>query len=343
MINTKFFAGCLCRAVLLLAVSAFIGCQPGMRKKKGPTQAGRLFTVDFTDNTVLTYRFVCSRSIKLNLDPSGKYTRGGKKSGYQKYSEKLELEISYKPIKVNPYGYSVIQARCLQARVTKQPRRRISGRGDAVEQLKGKTFTLKITPSGKIVDYSSLTALLRELGRDAFGHSRGGSRRIKNPDMIMDFAATQWGLWNSIGSVDKPLEGIKLNQTWQSRLPAPMPFVSRTARNVKYKLAGFEQVNGRNCAVIESTYSLADKPVENLPLPYTGSFQMRGTFGFLRGYKVHSIQGSGRQIFDVKKGLVISDDQSYRAIVSASIFGLGSGTMQPNIIIDQTIKTELIE
>jgi hypothetical protein len=162
--------------------------------------------------------------------------------------------------------------------------------------------------------------------------------------MIMDFVAAQWRIWDSTASIKKPLKGVKKDSKWNSQLLAPMPFVSKTGRDVAYKLAGIVDINNVSCADITSTYSLSKLQLTDAPWPYgSSSFQMRGTFGFLQNYKVLSIDGDGRQLFDIKKGLIKSDTQHYNAKVSASIFGLGSDTLEPNIKIDQTITMILVE
>ena len=89
--------------------------------------------------------------------------------GNQNMAEKLEMEIVYKPIEIDPYGYSTIEATCNSAKVTRtSASRREQNKSDAVEFLVGKSFTLKITPTGKIVDYTSLESLTKELGEKAF-------------------------------------------------------------------------------------------------------------------------------------------------------------------------------
>jgi len=70
---------------------------------------------------------------------------------------------------------------------------------------------------------------------------------------------------------------------------------------------------------------------------------MRGTFGFLTGYKVLSIEGTGSQIYDIAKGRIKSDIQRYQSKVKASIFGLGGDNIEPNIIVNQTTTMTLIE
>lgn len=161
--------------------------------------------------------------------------------------------------------------------------------------------------------------------------------------MIMDFIAMQWRIWDSIARIKEPLKGLKKGQEWDSKLLAPMPFVSKIGRDVKYKFAGVVESNNVSYAKIVSSYKLSSAPPAGVDMPYSGSFYMRGTFGFLRGYRVQSIEGGGQQLYDIKRGLIKSDSQHYNAKVSASIFGLGSDTIEPNIEVDQTITMTLVE
>jgi len=339
---------------LAAGVVYFVGCQeqqastksvrPKSADKLTSVKGSLLLTVDFNTAVPLKYDFVSERQMSVNLDPSGKYSKGGKGSESQTSSEKLQMQITYKAKQIDPYGYSTIEATCDSAKVTRSANNRgQQGRTDAVESLAGKTFTLKITPTGKIVDYSSLDSITKELGEKAFG---GDSKRgkVKNPDMIMDFVATQWRIWDSIASIKKPMDGLKKGQQWQSQLLAPMPFVSKIGRDVLYKFEGVVESNSISCAEITSTYSLSDpnRPLK-VVMPYSGSFQMKGMFGFLQGYKMLSIEGTGKQLYDIEKGLVKSDTQQYKAKVKASIFGLGSDTLEPNIEINQTITMTLVE
>ena len=314
------------------------GCEE--RQKSGKpgsfSKAPLLLSVDFEPNVPLKYRFVSERQISLDLDPSHKSAKGEKdKGGSQNMSEKLEMEIVYKPVKIDPYGYSTIEATCDSVKVTRtQTSSRGHNRSDAMEFAVGKSFILKITPTGKIIDCTSLEMLTKELGEKAFAASQ--KSRIKDPDMIMDFLATQWNIWDSITSIKEPLKGLQRGQKWDSKLLAPMPFVSKTGRDVKYEFAGVVESNNVSYAKIVSTYKLSSTPPD-INMPYSGSFYMRGTFGFLRGYVIQSIEGGGEQLYDIKKGLIKSDTQHYQAKVSASIFGLGSDTVAPNIEINQTI------
>jgi hypothetical protein len=339
------------RLFLTAAVCFFISVETkaglfGSKSKSGKpgnfNKGKLLLSVDFEPNVPLKYNFVCERQIALDL--SGKYSKGRKDRGKaHNFTEKLEMEIVYKPLQIDPYGYSTIEATCNSAKATRSSE---SGRGrdkgDAVESVIGKSFTFKITPTGKVVDYNSLENLVKELGEKAFGE--GSKRgRVKDPDMVMDFLATQWNIWDSVSSIKNPLKGLKKGRKWSSQLLAPMPFVSKTGRDVEYQFAGVTEANGVSLAEITSSYKLSQESPRGVCLPYSGSFQMRGTFGFLRGYQMLSIEGTGRQLYDIERGLIKSDTQQYQAKVSASIFGLGSGTLEPNIIIDQTITMKLVE
>jgi hypothetical protein len=325
----------------IASVFFFVGCQE--QQKPGRFKGKLLLSVDFKPDVPLKYNFVCERQIALDLDPSGKYPKGGKSEGKaQNMTEKLEMEIVYKPVEIDPYGYSTIEATCNSAKVTRtSATSRGHDRGDAVESAAGRSFTLKITPTGKIVDYASLENLAKELVEKAFAGSQRG--RIKDPEMVMDFVATQCHIWDLVASIKDPLKGLKKGQKWNSKLLTPMPFNLKIGRGVEYKFAGIVESNNVSFAEITSSYKLSPAPPEEAPFPYSGSFQMRGTFGFLRGYKVLSIEGSGRQLYDMERGLIKSDVQQYQAKVSASIFGLGSDTVEPNIEINQTITMTLVE
>jgi len=301
-----------------------------------------LLSVDFEPNQTLVYNFVSERIMNVNLDPTGKYSKGKQDGKEQEQTEKLEMQIAYKPVKIDSVGISVIEATCNSAKVTRTGTGRTQEKADAAENLAGKSFTLKITPTGKIVDYSSLDAVAKELADSAFGGGETKKGKIKNPDMVMDVMATQYYIWDSIAAIKNPLKGVDKKSKWNSKLLAPMPYVSKIGRNVEYKLTGVEKVGDANLAEITGTYSLSKTPAD-VTLPYSGGFQMKGMFGFLQGYKVLDITGQGKQLFDIDKGRIKSDTQEYEATVSASIFGLGSDELTPNIKIEQKITMTLVE
>ena len=103
------------RFILLVLASVLAGiggCENAMRK-------GELFTVDFQQGDELKYKLVSERQIDINLDPTGKYSKKSKGKQGQRVTEKLELVISYRALEVDPYGPSVIEGRCLSAKVTR--------------------------------------------------------------------------------------------------------------------------------------------------------------------------------------------------------------------------------
>lgn len=329
------------RLIQLLLVSLLFclgGCQ-------GNEKSDELLTVDFQQGSELKYELVSERQTFINLDPSGKYSKGSRrdKGAQQKVTERMELIISYRGLDVDPYGLSVIQGTCQSAKVerTSMSKSRTSKK-DAVEFLKGKGFTFKITPAGRVEDDSQLNELVRELGKKAFGNSKRG--RIKDPDMIMDFVALQWFLWDTVSSIPKPLEGVALGKSWNSKLLVPMPVPGRIGRDAVYTLEEIQELKDKRMAVIKSEFSLADSAPENLPVPYTGSMQMRGLFGVLSGYEAVTLSGSGEQLFNIDRGILESDIQSYEAKVKTSmIFNLGSDNPEPNMTVKQTLTINLIE
>ena len=331
--------------VFFLMISA--GCEPKTHKKELSATPGKapslnlggqkkLLTVDFKEGETLRYRFVSEKYIELNWDPSKKSYQKSK-GGIDKSSESLKMVIAYTPVKVNPYGLTTIQATCESIKASNTGRRSY-GR-DAVENLKGKSFTFTIDPAGRIEDYSQLENLIKETGKKAF-RKKSTQGRIKEPDMIGDFTATQWFLWDSISSIEKAVEGISIGQSWKSILSIPTPMVTKKARDVTYTLSEIRQTEKGQLAVIKSSYSLSDS-VGDWPMPYSGSFQMSGTFGFLRGYQFKDLEGKGEELFNIDAGRIEKYNQQYKVQVRAS-FPMGIGS-NPLITIKQTLRMELLE
>lgn len=327
------------RFILFVLASVLLGVGGCENAERG----SELFTVDFQQGSELKYELVSERQIDINLDPTGKYSKSSKGKRGQTITEKMELVISYRILEAELYGPSVIEGNCLSAKVTRTAMSRgRAGKKDAVEFLSGKTFTFKIDPSGKIEDYSQLDKLAKELGKKAFGDSKRG--RIKDPDMIMDFAAMQWFLWDTVSSIPEPIKGLRLGQSWKSRLLVPMPAPSRIGRDAVYRFEEIRESEGKRLAVIKSEFSLAEAAPAKLPIPYSGSMQMRGIFGFLRGYKPVSLSGAGEQLFDIDGGVLESDIQNYEVkIKAAMMFNLGSDSLEPNMTVRQNFRIKLIE
>lgn len=334
------------KTVLTIAVALGLmgvaGCGGAVGEKK-------LLSVDFRDGQTLRYKFVSSRDIKLDWDP-GKPESTLTKSKVSESSDSMEMVVAYRPIEVDPYGLTTIEATCesVKAERTSLTKTKKRKREDAVKSLVGKSFTLKVSSTGRIEDYSELNELIREIGKKAFrpGRKQG---RIKEPDMISDFWATQWFLWDAVSSIPKPSEGVEVGQSWTSRLSVPTPMVSRKARDVTYKLEEIQRTETGRVAVISSSYGLAESVPrgwsesvpDGWPVPYGGRFQMSGTYGFLRGYKIVGLQGEGRELFNIKKGRTEQCNQVYEVQFDAA-FPASLG-MNPRITINQTITMQLLE
>ncbi|MBA7659896.1 hypothetical protein ES703_67890 [subsurface metagenome] len=317
------------------------GCAPGekepLKEEKEPLKEEKeLLTVDFQEAQTLRYKFVSSRDIDVDWDP-GKSEPD--KNAADKFSETMDMVVAYTPVEVNPYGLTTIKATCESVKVQRSKGRR----KDAVESLPGKTFTFTIDPTGKIEDYSQLNDLIREIGKKAFRQDTARGR-IKEPDMIGDFIAAQWFLWDPVSSIEKASKGISVGQTWKSKLPIPTPMVTRKARDVTYSLDEIRESEKGRLAVIRSSYSPAESvPGDWPPMPYSGSFQMSGTFGFLRGYKILSLKGQGVELFNMNAGRTERYSQQYQTQWEASLpFGL-KGSANPRITIKQNLSMQLLK
>jgi hypothetical protein len=159
--------------------------------------------------------------------------------------------------------------------------------------------------------------------------------------MIGDFIATQWFMWDSVASLENPSKGVTAGQTWKSKLSIPSPMVMRKAREVTYKLDEIRPSEKGRLAVISSSYKLADSVPTSWPIPYSGSFQMKGTFGFLSGYKLLSLQGEGQELFNIETGQAEQYNQHYQMEMEASIpMGID---VNPKITIKQNLTMKLLE
>ncbi len=320
--------------LVLLAGCKTSGGESG--KTQGIRNRRVFLTVDFEAGKTLRYRFVSERNIAINWDP-------GAASGanrVQEQSERLEMVTAYTPVEVDPYGASSVRAVVESVQVTRSsgPGARVFGR-DAVEAAQGKAFVLQVDPRGKIVDAAQLETLIKELGEKAFraDKSRG---RIKEPDMIGDFFAGQWFLWDAVARVERPAEGVAQGQTWSSQLSVPTPMVMREARAVQYRLAEIRPGDQGPMAVIQSTYSLAASAPAGWPVPYAGRFQMAGTFGFLGPYEVQELSGGGEEWFNVAAGRTERQQQKYTLRIAAALPPMGIRA-NPHITIDQIFTLEL--
>ena len=315
-------------AVVVLSVSA--GCSGTVVQKE-------LFALDFQKGRTLQYRFVSSRDIDIDWgmpEKSSKRTKGKT----DKYRESTDIVVDYMPIEIDPDGgFVTVRATCRSVKVERTK----GARKDAVKSLAGKSFTFTVDPAGRIEDYSQLEQIIKEAGEKAFARSskRG---RLKEPDMIGDFTATQWFLWDSISSIEKPVEGVAMGQSWDSQLSIPAPMVIRKARDVTYTFEEIRQTPKGRLAVIRSSYSPAESPLRKWPLPYTGIFQMKGTFGFFRGYEMLELKGQGEELFNMDLGRIERYKQQYR-VKFAVVLPLPLPGATPRITIEQKLTMKLLK
>jgi hypothetical protein len=118
--------------------------------------------------------------------------------------------------------------------------------------------------------------------------------------------------------------------------------VSRKGRNVTYTLDEIRPGEKGRLAVIASSYEAADSAPRSWPIPYSGSFQMKGPFGFYRNYKVLSLQGQGEELFNIDAGSTERYNQEYELQMSASLL-LPLPGANPKITINQKLTMELLE
>jgi len=320
-------------AIVLIVLA---GCQSSARKEQLPGKGRELLTVDFQEGQVLQYKFVSSREISVDMDSTRKASRRGRQTP-DKSTESMEMVVTYAPIEIDPYGLTTVKATCESVEV----KRSKGSQRDAVEHSAGKTFTLTIGPTGKIEDYSQLDELIKEIGEKAFLPDTGRGR-IKGPDMICDFVASQWFLWDSVSSIEKPSGGIGVGQSWKSKLSVPAPMVMRKARDVTYRLKEVRPGEKGRLAVISSSYSPAESAPHSWPIPYSGRFQMSGTFGFLSGYRLLDLQGRGEELFNIDAGRMEQYNQQYQMQLKASL-PLPLAGVEPRITIKQNLTMQLVE
>jgi hypothetical protein len=313
--------------------------EPAIREKEPVVEEKKLLTVDFQKDRTLRYRFTSTRDIAVDWDPTKSKAKPGK-STVDKSSESMNMVIAYTPIETDPCGLTTIKATCESVRIRRKSQKdRRAAAKDAVQGLSHKTFTFTVSPTGKMVDYSQLDKLIHEIGQKAFRPSTKKGK-IKEPDMTSDFIATQWFLWDSVSSREKADEVVSVGQTWKSKLSVPNSMVIRRARDVTYTIDEIRP-KGR-LAVIRSSYSLGKSIPRTWPNPYAGAglFQMSGTFGFLRKYKVLDLQGQGEELFNIDTGRIEQYNQQYEVQLDASL-PMGIST-KPRITIKQNLTMKIL-
>ncbi|MEN8126746.1 MAG: DUF6263 family protein [Planctomycetota bacterium] len=321
--------------IIVGCVLCFAGCQDA-----GSSQQDNWLLVSFEKDVPVTYRMISERATEIDL------TTGNpeKKSRPQTTKEKLELVMVYTPVEVDPFGLSTLEVQCLSVKATRSAFSGKKNTADTMETLTGKSFILKLTPTGEIADISDLERVAKELGAASFSKGKQ-NMRIKNPDMINDFLAMQRYLWAASSTISNQLD-LAVGDTWQAQqsIPWPVPIYPPPARTTTYTLENIQSEEGLpRKATLNSVYTLSETPIEEYIRPYEeGKFQMRGLFGFLRNFQFKHMEGTGTQIFNMDDGLVESDTQQYRLDVTAN-FMLPLGDSLPVLTVDQKILIERIE
>lgn len=291
----------------------------------------------FDPNQPLTYRFTSSRQVNIQW---GSRSAAGEPNQTSTINESLRYTMTYTPLETLPDGSTRLKATCTEARVhrSNSVSSRRDRRADAAESLAGQSFTVVIDPQGRLTDAHELDALLKILGQKAF-RKNSGSGRVKDPEMISDIIATQWFFLDALGS--RPHLKTAVGQSWTSRQLIPAPMVIRRARDITYTLARERYTKKSRIAEITSTSTLSpDKCPSTWPIPYSGTFQVAGTFGFLRGYHPESLQGTGLDRFNLDTGTLISSEHTFTWVVQTQALPLTSIQASPKLIITQTLKAE---
>ncbi len=325
--------------VITLVSCLLLSCQQPTKPAKPEstsTNADKVFLMlDFKPGKTLRYKFISSRDITIKWNSPEEDTSTADSTS-SKSSESLEIVVAFTPGKVDPSGLATINATCESVLV----KRSDGSQTDAVKYFAGKSYLFTVRASGQIEDNSQLNELLKQAGEKAFVAEAGGER-TKEQDMLGDYIATQWFLWDSVSSIPNAAQGVQIGQTWQSKLSVPTPMVSRLARNVSYKLDKISQSQNSRLVLISSSFSKADSVPESWPVPYTGRFLMKGKFGLLGGYKLLDIAGHGEELFNVDAGRPEQFSQQYQLKLQASL--LPGISVSPEIIIVQNLTMKIIE
>lgn len=323
---SRFFGVLLAAAIGLIA-----GCG-------GPARpvADNLLVVEFTENQPLRYRLHSERQVKIELT-------GDKPSETRAATETMDLVMRITPVDVNPFGLTTLQFTCESADVTRTSFTGKPGSPDALESLEGQSYTVQVSPTGRLETSDAFEAMLRQVADKSFAESRNANLRVKDPDMVFDWIVFQLYLWDAVASIQNPLAGVEPNDVWTSRMlaPWPVPITNMPARLVTYKLDEIRQTPAGREAVIASDYALAQEPV-TFPIPYEGRFQIRGSlFSVMHSYRHQSLEGSGTQVFNMDTGTLIEDRQQY-TLTSTADFILPLGNSLPVLTINQEFSARLL-
>lgn len=313
-------------AVFVSFCVIFSGCEP--------VGDGELFVVDFPKKP-LVYKMVAQSDLSVDLDPKGQMSKSSKSSA-KNFSEKLEMIVEYSLVDVADDGYT-IEIYYKSVNATKKGFSKSTSK--SVKSIAGKKIQIKMTPAGFITNDSQLRALIKEAGDKSFAGKQGKGAPVKNHDMIADFVALQWYMWDAMSKIPEPMNGITIGQSWQSQLSAPMPMGVAFNRGVTYTLDEVQD----NIATISSTYTVTGGKPSGYPDHYSKrSYRQRGFFGVLK-CKPLSLVGAGKIEYDIEKGLLVKGTQQYDMETTAVLFLPLPGTENGRMKINQNITIELIQ
>ena len=311
-------------------ILALAGCQTGPRTT---------LLVDFPTDAPLRYKMATERKVEIRLT-------GDKPERSQSHTvnESLELVMEYRSVESNPFGLSTIEGKCVSAKVQRDSLRGTStGKThDVAEDLAGRSFRFTVSPTGRIEDYSELEKLVKELGAKSFIEGVKAPTAVKDPDMLMDFIAMQWYLWDCAAAVKNPSDGVRPDKDWKAvqllMVPLPLP----VARETTYRLAETQDQSVPKKAIIASSFALTDKEIPHWPTPYEGKFNLKGSlFAVMRNYRFNTLEGSGTTVMNLDQGLLESDKQQWKVGITAE-FLLPLGNSLPQIIVDQKVDIQRI-
>ena len=312
------------------------GCVLSMVWLSGCAQP-KYMTVEFNQAKPIKYKYKAKRTLELSFQ--GEKGDPAKK---QVTNEKLEYVLEYKALGQDVSGLQRVHAKCISANVERDSTvGSVRQRTDAVESLEGKEWEFSINPLGDISDYSQMEKVARDVSESAFSDT--SKQRIKNPDMIWDFVDSQWFMWDVVSSYPNPDKGVSVGAKWDSLVSLPFVLPLKYGRGVEYELTSIEPIADQNIAHINSVYSVEEQRPDIMPDVYgDGSFMMRGTFGFLRGYKVLGFDGTGKVDYNLTNGVMLKNEQQFKIEMSA-LMSFPLPDVIPTINIVQSMSCELVE
>jgi len=180
--------------------------------------------------------------------------------------------------------------------------------GGAIQEVKGKTFNIVVTPEGKTVDISEAASLTFNV--EGSGESNFAQNISKFFPVLPSKPVTVGEVWNLIDSITTKSTTI----------------TSKTVDSTVNKLEGIETVNGMECAKISTTHS----GKMNM------SIQAQGMDIYLAG----PFTGTSECLFAIKEGYFIKQTSSTKMTGNLEIASQG---MTLPIVIDSKAVNEIIK